>query len=36
MRDNGLLGVINAMLVAWMRVSEDREPAPMAGIIDSQ
>jgi transposase len=36
MRDNGLLDVINAVLVAWVRVSEGREPAPRAGIIDSQ
>jgi transposase len=31
MRDNGLLGVINAVLVAWVRVSECRTPAPTAG-----
>jgi len=36
MRDNGLLDVINAVLVAWVRVSEGRAPAPTAGIIDSQ
>jgi hypothetical protein len=33
---HGLLDVINALLVAWVRVSEGREPAPRAGIIDSQ
>lgn len=36
MRDNGLLDVINAVLVAWVRVSEGRTPAPTAGVIDSQ
>jgi hypothetical protein len=36
MRDNGLLVVINAVLVGWVRVSEGRTPAPTAGIIDSQ
>ncbi len=36
MRDSGLLDVINAVLVAWVRVSEGRTPAPTAGVIDSQ
>ena len=36
MRDNGLLDVINAVLVAWVRVAEGRKPEPSAGIIDSQ
>ncbi len=36
MRDNGLLDVINAVLVAWVRVSQGRTPAPTAGVIDSQ
>ena len=36
MRDNGLLDVINAVLVRWVRVSVGRTPAPTAGIIDSQ
>ncbi|RYF03986.1 MAG: hypothetical protein EOO77_30270, partial [Oxalobacteraceae bacterium] len=33
---NGLLDVINEVLVAWVRVSEGRTPAPTAGVIDSQ
>jgi len=36
MRDNGLLDVINAVLIGWVRVSDGRTPAPTAGIIDSQ
>ena len=36
MRDNGLLDAVNAMLVAWVRVAEGREPTPIAAIIDSQ
>lgn len=36
MRDSGLLDVINAVLVAWVRVSEGRSPAPNAGVINSQ
>jgi len=36
MRDNGLLDVINAVLVAWVQVSEGRTPTPSAGVIDSQ
>ncbi|WP_267383251.1 IS5 family transposase [Sphingomonas sp. GC_Shp_2] len=36
MRDNGLLDAVNAVLVAWLRVAEGREPAPTAAIIDSQ
>ena len=37
MRDNGLLDVINAVLVAWVWVSEGgRTPAPTADVIDSQ
>jgi transposase len=36
LRDNGLLDVINAVLVAWARVSEGCTPAPTAGVIDSQ
>jgi transposase len=36
MRDNGLLDVINAVLVASTRVSEGRTPAPTASAIDSQ
>lgn len=36
MRDNGLLVVINAVLVAWVRVSENRTLAPTAGVIESQ
>jgi transposase len=36
MRDNGLFVVINAVLVACVRVSEGRTPAPSAGVIDSQ
>ena len=36
MRDSGLLDGINAVLVAGVRVAEDREAEPTAGIIDSQ
>ena len=36
MRDSGLLDVVNAVLVAWVRVAEGREAKPTAGIIDSQ
>jgi len=36
MRDSGLLDVVNAVLVAWVRVAEGREAEPTAGIIDSQ
>lgn len=36
MRDNGLLDAVNAVLVAWVRVSEGRRSEPSAGIIDSQ
>ncbi len=36
MRDNGLVDVINAVLLTRVRVSEVRTPAPTAGIIDSQ
>jgi hypothetical protein len=35
MRANGLLDVINAVLVAWVRVSEGTL-APTAVVIDSQ
>ncbi len=31
MRDNGLLDVINMVLVAWVRVSEGCTPVPTAG-----
>jgi len=33
MRDSGLLDVVNAVLVAWVRVAEGREAEPTAGII---
>ena len=36
MRDNGLFDVIDAVLVAWVWVSEGRTPAPTAGVIDSR
>ena len=36
MRDSGLLDVVNAVLVAWVRVAEGREAEPTAGIIDRQ
>jgi len=36
MRNNGLLDVINAVLVAWVRVAAGRRYEPSAGIIDSQ
>jgi transposase len=35
MRDNGLLDVINAVLVAWVRVLEGHTPVPTAGVINS-
>ena len=35
MCDNGLLDVVNAVLVALVRVSEGRMQAPTAGVIDS-
>jgi hypothetical protein len=35
-RDNALLDVINAVLVAGVRFLEGRTPAPTVGVIDSQ
>ncbi len=36
LRDNGLLDVINEMLVGAVRILNGRDPEPTAGIIDSQ
>jgi transposase len=36
LRDNGLLDAVNAVLVAWLRIAEGRNPHPSAGIIDGQ